>query len=48
MGLPEGHPEKDGVLVNISDLPTEVKKRLAARDAKGVNEVANGIEQVQI
>ena len=31
MGLPDGHPEKDGVMVNIADLPVEVKKRLAKR-----------------
>ena len=31
MGLPEGHPEKDGVPVNLSDLVPEVRKRLAAK-----------------
>ena len=31
MGLSDGHPEKDGVLVNISELPVEVKKRLAKK-----------------
>ncbi|EAS35267.3 histidyl-tRNA synthetase [Coccidioides immitis RS] len=34
MGLPEGHPEKDGVLVKIAALPTEVKTRLERRNAK--------------
>lgn len=33
MGLPEGHPEKDGVLVDIKDLTTEIKKRLAMKAA---------------
>ena len=28
MGLPEGHPEKDGILVNLTDLVEEVQKRL--------------------
>jgi histidyl-tRNA synthetase len=28
MGLQEGHPEKEGVLVNLSDLVNEVKERL--------------------
>jgi histidyl-tRNA synthetase len=28
MGLQEGHPEKEGVLVNISDLVDEVKSRI--------------------
>lgn len=31
MGLPDGHPDKDGVLVDISELPAEVKKRLAKK-----------------
>jgi len=31
MGLPEGHPEKDGTLVEIKDLTTEVRKRLAMK-----------------
>jgi histidyl-tRNA synthetase len=31
MGLPEGHPEKDGVLVDIKDLTVEIKKRLAMK-----------------
>ena len=28
MGLPEGHPEKDGVLVDLATLPQEIKGRL--------------------
>ena len=28
MGLQEGHPEKEGVLVNLSDLVAEVKARI--------------------
>lgn len=28
MGLQEGHPEKDGVMVGITDLVEEVKARL--------------------
>jgi histidyl-tRNA synthetase len=31
MGLPEGHPEKDGVLVDIKDLTAEIKQRLATK-----------------
>lgn len=31
MGLPEGHPEKDGIMVNLADLAVEVKKRLAKK-----------------
>lgn len=29
MGLDEGHPEKDGVVVDISNLVDEVKRRIA-------------------
>jgi histidyl-tRNA synthetase len=31
MGLPEGHPEKDGVLVDIKDLTAGIKQRLAMK-----------------
>ena len=37
MGLPEGHPEKEGVLVDLADLVSEVRKRLAARTGEGKN-----------
>lgn len=33
MGLPDGHPEKEGVVVNISDLAAEVIKRKNARES---------------
>lgn len=33
MGLPDGHPEKDGVVVNISDVASEVIRR---RDMKSI------------
>jgi len=32
MGLPDGHPEKDGVLVAIAQLPAEVMRRVQARE----------------
>lgn len=31
MGLPEGHPEKDGIDVSLESLPQEVKQRVAAK-----------------
>jgi histidyl-tRNA synthetase len=31
MGLPDGHPEKDGVLVDIDNLVEEVKGRIARK-----------------
>ena len=38
MGLPEGHPEKDGVLVKLSELVPRVRDKLAslAAGSKGV------------
>ena len=43
MGLPEGHPEKDGVLVDLQDLVPEVKKRLNATSASAaIPEVLEG------
>ena len=31
MGLPEGHPEKDGALVNLTDLVKEVQQRIGKK-----------------
>ena len=42
MGLPEGHPEKDGVMVNSTDLVAEVRRRL--RGSGGVDAVADGMD----
>lgn len=49
-GLREGHPEKEGVLVNVSDLVPEIKQRLKriadlsnlAKEAEGLR-VVGGI-----
>ncbi|KAI9830762.1 MAG: Cytoplasmic and mitochondrial histidine tRNA synthetase [Phylliscum demangeonii] len=35
MGLPKGHPEKDGVLVELTGLVAEVKRRLALEGGDG-------------
>lgn len=52
MGLPEGHPEKDGVLVKISDLPSEVKSRLERRttkiDGEAVEAVTEKVEALEV
>ena len=42
MGLPEGHPEKDGVMVGIGELVGEVRERLR-RKGEGVGEVVDGV-----
>ena len=33
LGLPEGHPEKDGIMVNKADLVREVRSRLDKSDS---------------
>ena len=45
MGLPEGHPEKDGVLVPMDRLVLEVRERLArkAAETKGLVEGMKGL-----
>ena len=51
LGLPEGHPEKDGVLVDLKDLVSEIRTRLVRKeksedqDERGV-EVGRMLEQV--
>ena len=37
MGLEEGHPEKEGVLVDLSSLVDEVKRRLSRKKSSTVN-----------
>ena len=48
MGLPDGHPEKDGVLVDISDLVAEIKKRLEGSGTVDVHSVTSGIDNATI
>ena len=44
MGLPEGHPEKDGVLVDTKDLVREVRERLR-RKGEG-EELVEGMKRL--
>lgn len=55
MGLEEGHPEKEGVLVDLKILPDEVKARLAKKNiptigASGtaVTELAQKVEGISV
>lgn len=52
MGLPEGHPEKEGVLVDLASLVDELKARIAKKDkhanGAGVSEVAQQMESVKV
>ncbi|KFY10397.1 hypothetical protein V491_07667 [Pseudogymnoascus sp. VKM F-3775] len=45
MGLPDGHPEKDGVVVEISNLVDEVKRRIANQtDVGALTEKVEGLK----
>ena len=44
MGLEEGHPEKEGVLVDLSSLVDEVKARLARKSQVNVDALAQQLE----
>jgi histidyl-tRNA synthetase len=47
MGLRDGHPEKEGVLVNLSDLVSEVKQRLARKaELDRITKQAEGLRVV--
>ena len=37
MGLPDGHPDKNGIDVKLADLVAEVRSRLAAHGTKEAN-----------
>ncbi|KAF8545445.1 hypothetical protein BDD12DRAFT_914949 [Trichophaea hybrida] len=47
MGLPDGHPEKNGVDVKLDDLVQEVKARLVAKDLKE-EELVRAVQAVQL
>lgn len=45
LGLPEGHPEKDGVMVNKTDIVQEVRSRLEKqRQAQEVTTSMDGLK----
>ncbi|KAG4443732.1 Cytoplasmic and mitochondrial histidine tRNA synthetase [Cadophora sp. M221] len=47
MGLSEGHPEKEGILVDLVDVATEVKQRLRRKaDLEGLFHEAEGLRVV--
>ncbi|RJE23665.1 histidyl-tRNA synthetase [Aspergillus sclerotialis] len=52
MGLPDGHPEKEGVLVDFASLVDELKPRIAKKNKEingaGVSEVAQQMESVKV
>ncbi|KAI9784141.1 MAG: Cytoplasmic and mitochondrial histidine tRNA synthetase [Geoglossum umbratile] len=49
LGLPEGHPEKDGVLVDLAHLAADVRKRLGQKEGAGsVEEVEETVKELRI
>lgn len=47
MGLRDGHPKKEGVLVNLSDLVAEVKHRIRRKaELDGMTQQAEGLKVV--
>jgi histidyl-tRNA synthetase len=47
MGLREGHPEKEGVLVDLCDLVTEVKHRIRRKaELDAMTQQAEGLKVV--
>lgn len=47
MGLEEGHPEKEGVLVDLKNLSEEVKARLDRKAQRGATAVSELVEKVE-
>lgn len=52
MGLPDGHPEKEGVLIDLGSLVNEVRVRIAGKprlvDGAGISEVAQQMESTKV
>lgn len=49
MGLEDGHPEKEGVLVDLAALPAEIKTRVAnKRRGQDVQEITEQLEATKV
>lgn len=47
MGLRDGHPEKEGILVSLDDMVGEVKARLQRKkDVEGLAQQAEGLKVI--
>ena len=46
LGLPDGHPEKDGVLIDMADLEEQVKTRIGRSGSTGA--LANGVNGISL
>lgn len=46
-GLQDGHPEKEGILVNVSDLVSEIKQRLKRKaELDSITREAEGLKVI--
>ncbi|KAK5134364.1 Cytoplasmic and mitochondrial histidine tRNA synthetase [Meristemomyces frigidus] len=48
MGLPDGHPEKDGVLVEMVDLEKEVHRRISRSAAPTADGMSDAVERMSL
>ncbi|KAF1989676.1 histidyl-tRNA synthetase [Aulographum hederae CBS 113979] len=48
MGLPEGHSEKDGIMVDMKELPSVLRTKLVAMEQGGVDDVAVKVEDMTV
>ena len=48
MGLPEGHPEKEGVEVELASLVSELKSRLSQKASGAVADLSQQLQATQI
>ena len=48
MGLEDGHPEKEGVLVDLTALPAEVKARVAKKRGESVSDVTQQLGDLKV
>jgi histidyl-tRNA synthetase len=48
MGLPEGHPEKEGVEVDITSLVSELQTRLAKKQQGAVSSLAAQLQGTSV
>jgi len=48
MGLPDGHPEKEGVLIEMSRLVEEVRERLDRSQAAGIDSIEDAAKKLEV
>lgn len=48
LGLPDGHPEKDGFMVKMDDMVAEVRKTLAKVGDDAVNGISEKLAEVKV